>query len=167
MQEPRLRGYKKVTKICCSLTGRVTKPSYFISDEPEGLEVDVSPSDTGKGRESPMDSSPGGLVVEPVESVTIEGEPGAVTIIEALKTDEHLSEPASGDLAKSGTFPVVVTTGVPAIEPIIVSATIKEAPKDVAEETIKSGAMTTMAPTPFGNIIVACKRPSFFRLFLT
>ena len=104
-----------------------------------------------------MASSPGGLAREPMESVMVEEEPGTVTITEALRTDENLPEPASSDLVGSGASPVVVTIGVSATEPIIVSIVVEEAPKDVAEETIKFRVITTIAPTPFGNIIVACK----------
>jgi len=108
-----------------------------------------------------MASSPGGLAREPMESVMVEEEPGTVTITEALRTDENLPEPASSDLVGSGASPVVVTIGVSATEPIIVSTAVEEAPEDIDEETIKSEAMTTVAPTLFGNIIVAYKRPCF------
>ena len=86
-----------------------------------------------------MAASPGGLVAKPMVSATVEGEQGAIT--EALKTDEHLSELASSDLARSGASPIVFTTGVPATGPITVSTAIKEASKDVAEETIKFGPL--------------------------
>ena len=59
--------------------------------------------------------------------------------------------------SQSDTSPVVFTTRVSSIESIVVSTIVKEAPKDVVEETIKSGSMTTVAPTPFDNIIVAYK----------
>ena len=131
--------------------------SYFIFDELEGHEGDVGLSDAGEGREIPMASSPGGLVAEPVASATVEEESSAIIITEAIKTDEHLSELASGELAVSGASPVVVTTGVPATKPVIVSTTIKKAFKDITEGIIKS-------PTSFGNVIVACKQPSFFLL---
>ena len=72
--------------------------SYFVSDEPEGREADVGPSSVGEGRESLIASSLGGLTTEPVASATVEEELSAVTITEALRTDEHLPEPASGDL---------------------------------------------------------------------
>jgi len=134
-------------------------------DEPEGRKADVAPSGAGEGRESPMASSPGGLAAEPVASATVEGELGAVRITEALRTDEHLPELASCDLTRSGASPVVITIVVSTTGPIVVSTVVEEAPKDVAEETIKSGAMTSVAPTPFGIVIVAYKRPSFFAYF--
>ena len=76
--------------------------SYFISDEPEGRTTDIGFSGDGESRESPMVLSSRGLVTEPVASATVEEGPSASTIIEALRTDELLSEPASGDLAKIG-----------------------------------------------------------------
>jgi len=139
--------------------------SYFVSDEPKGRKADVAPSGAGEGRESPMASSPGGLAAEPVASATVEGELGAVRITEALRTDEHLPELASCDLTRSGASPVVITIVVSTTGPIVVSTVVEEAPKDVTEETIKSGAMTSVAPTPFGFVIVAYKRSSFFACF--
>ena len=102
-----------------------------------------------------MVSSSIGLVVEPMASATTDGELGAATIIEALRTDELSPEPASGDLVKIGTSPI--TAGVSATEPVEVSTAIKGAPKDMAKETIKSGVMTTVTSTPSGNAIVICK----------
>ena len=93
----------------------------------------------------------------------VEEEQGAAIITEALRTDELLPEPASGDLAKIGASPI--TVGVYDIYIVEVSTAVEGVPKDVVEETIKSGAMTTVARTPFGNVIGACKRPSFFVYF--
>ena len=73
-------------------------------------------------------------------TVASEGGPGA-TITEAFRTDELLSEPASDDLAETGASPA--TTGVFAIEPVEVSTAIEGAPKDIIEEVIKFGAITT------------------------
>ena len=84
-------------------------------------------------------------------SATVEGEPGATTITEALRTDELLPEPASGDLAKTDASPVIVE--VSATEPVKVSTTVEGSPKDIIEEMIKSGVVTTMTSTPFDNAI--------------
>ena len=102
-----------------------------------------------------MASSSRGLVAEPVASVTVEGEPDVATITEALRTNDHLPGLASGNLAESDAS--LVTAGVSVTEPITISTGVEGAPKDIADETIKSGAMTTMALTPFDNAIVACK----------
>ena len=91
----------------------------------------------------------------PVASTMVEGEPGAATITEALRTDERLPESASGDLVKTSASPV--TAEISAIEPIKGSTTIEGAPKDIAEKTIKSGAMTTVTLTSSDNAIVTCK----------
>ena len=139
--------------------------SYFVSDEPEGRAADVGPSGAGEGKESPMVPSSRGMVAKPVASATVEGEQSAATITEALRTDELLNESASGDLAETGASPV--TAGVSTTEPVEVSTTVEGAPKDIAEETIKSGAMTTVASTPFDNAIVTCKRLLLFCLPLT
>jgi len=107
-----------------------------------------------------MASSSRRLVAEPVVSATVEGGPGSSIIIEPLRTDERLPEPASGDLAGTDASPV--TVGVSITEPVTISTRIKGAPKDIADETIKSGAMTIVAPSRFCNAIVACKQPSLF-----
>ena len=100
------------------------------------------------------------MVAEPVASVAVEGKSGAAIITEALRTDERLLEPACCDLAGSGASSVTVEVSV--TEPITISIDVEGAPKDIVDETIKYGAMTTMAPTPFGNAIVACKRLQLF-----
>ena len=138
------------------------KVSYFISDEPEGCVADVGPSGAGKGRESPMVSSSRGLVAKPAASAMVEGGPSAAIIIEALRTDELLPELTFGDLVETGASPV--TVGVSAIEPIEVSIAVEGASEDIAEETIKFGAMTTVISTPSGNAIVTSKSPSLFFL---
>ena len=107
-----------------------------------------------------MVSSSRGLVVEPMASAIVEGGPGSATVTEPLRTDELLSEPASDDLTKTGASPVIV--GVSAIEPIEVSTAVKGALKDIAEETIKSGAMTTVTSTTSGNAILTYKQPLLF-----
>jgi len=76
--------------------------SYFISDEPEGRATVIGTSSANEGKESPMASSSRGLVAKPVASATVEGEPGAAIITEALRTDEHLPEQASGYLMGTG-----------------------------------------------------------------
>ena len=124
--------------------------SYFISDEPEGHVTDVGPSGAGEGKKSPMASSSRELVTEPVES---EGEPGVTITVEALKNDELLLEPASGDLAKPGASSA--TVGVSSMEPVEVSTAVEEARKDIVEEAI--GAMSIMTSGHFGNVIVICK----------
>ena len=136
--------------------------SCFVFNEPEGCAPDVGPSDAGEGRESLMVSSSRGSVVEPVASAMVEGGLGVATIIEALRTDELLPDPASSDLAKINAS--TVTTKVSAIEPIEVSTAVEGALKDIVEEMIKSGAMTTVTSTPSGNTIITYER-SFF-LFL-
>jgi len=60
-----------------------------------------------------MDLNLRGLVAEPMASVMVEGEPGAATITEALRTDEHLSKLASGDLAGTGASPVIARASAP------------------------------------------------------
>ena len=67
------------------------------------------------------------MVVEPVASVTAEGKPCAATITEALRTDERLSEPASGDLAGTGASSVTSRDSV--TEPVKVITVIEEAPR--------------------------------------
>ena len=129
--------------------------SYFISNEPEAHATGVSPSGAGEGRESLMVSSSRELVVEPMTSATIEGGLSAAIITEALKTDELLFEPVSGDLVKISAS--TVTAKVSAIEPIEVSTAVEGALKDIAEEMIKSGAMTTVTSAPYDNAIVTYK----------
>ena len=102
--------------------------SYFIFDKPKGCLADVSPSGVGEGKESPMASSSRELVVEPVAS---EGGPGTATTTEALRTDELLPEPASGDLAETGASSA--TAGVSFTEPVEVSTAVEGAPKDIVE----------------------------------
>jgi len=126
--------------------------SYFVSDEPEGYTADISPSGAGEDKESPMASSSRELVTEPGAS---EGGPDVATTIEALRTDELLLKPASGDLTETSAS--LVTAGVSSTEPVEVSTAIEGAPKDIAEETIKSEVMTTVTSTPSGNAIVTCK----------
>ena len=46
-------------------------------------------------------------------SATVEGESGAATITEALRTDERLPKPASGDLVGIGASPVTVGSLLP------------------------------------------------------
>jgi len=98
-----------------------------------------------------MVSSSRGLVTEPVAGAIVEGEPGAAIITEALCTDELLPDIASGDLGETGASPV--TARVSATKPVEVSIAVKGAPKNIAKEMIKFGAMTIMTPTPSGNAI--------------
>jgi len=127
----------------------------FVSDEPEGCATDVGPSGAGESKESPIASSSRRLVAEPMASTTVEGEPSAVTFTKALRTVEHLPEPASCALAGSSASPI--TVGVSVTEPITVSTTVEGAPKNITEETIKSGAMTNVVATPFGNAMLSYK----------
>ena len=71
------------------------------------------------------------------------------------QTDELLPEPAFGDLDETGASSV--TARVSSMDPVEVSIAVEGAPKDIAEQTIKSWAMTTVASTPSGNAIISCK----------
>ena len=67
--------------------------SYFIiSEDSEGGAADVGPSGVGASKDSPMALSFRGWVIEPSVS---EGEPD-IPVMEAVRTDEILSEIASG-----------------------------------------------------------------------
>ena len=110
-----------------------------------------------------MVSSSRGLVTEPVAGAIVEGEPGAAIIIEALRTNECLPEPASDDLVGIGASPV--TARVSATAPVKVSATVEGSPKDSVEETTMSGAMTIVASTPSSNAIITCNDYRFLITF--